>query len=164
MNHLEKVFYGAICAVIFASAVFCFFLYLNIMDESNASVSRDILNKSSIKEYVGAEKEAVDIDTVKDTSTGEVLYVPIKGSDVIFDLINIVDTLSDEDIANDKIKIQIKVRGNRITPTSEEIQKIKNRKSTVINTIKDEIDNDAEYRRIYYYNFDLDINELNYEL
>ncbi len=163
MREPEKLIFTLFYIIIFVSAVFMFFTFLNNTEKKERIVARDTLSKASVEEHVGADKETTGLNAVKDVS-GNVAYVPVKGSDVIFDLLNIIDAVNDKDIEAGKIKVTVKIRGGEIVPSNADLLKIKNRKTNVLDNLSSEIDKDAQYRRVYYYNDELSINELKYDL
>ncbi len=97
MREPEKLIFTLFYIIIFVSAVFMFFTFLNNTEKKERIVARDTLSKASVEEHVGADKETTGLNAVKDVS-GNVAYVPVKGSDVIFDLLNIIDAVNDKDI------------------------------------------------------------------
>ena len=164
MFSLDKFTYAILYMVIFAGAVFVFFMLLGNTETLNTEVNRDTLHKSSVVEHTdGVDKEALAIDTVTD-NYGNVQYVSVKGSDIVYDIISIINTLSDTQIRAGKINATIKVKNGFINLSPEEMLAIKNKKSSYLNGLNTKIDKDSDYKRIYYYNTDLDINELKYDL
>lgn len=163
MHNLDKFVYAFLYMLIFGGAVFMFFCFLESTETGNTLVNADTIDKASVTEHIGTEKDALGIDAYVDNH-GEVEYVPVKGSDVVYDIVSITNTLSDKEIKNGKIVASIKVRGGAITLNSDELMGIKNRKSSYLKGLDTKIDKNAEYKRIYFYNTDLDIKELKYDL
>lgn len=139
MNSMYQFISVVLCIVVFGSAVAVTFGMLDINKRKEDAIVADAADKASIHSQMGMEKD-------------DKQYVQVNSNEVYGSILAIAD-------ADDEVVVYI---GNaRIS--DDDMEKIRNRKKNVVSELKRRLGADYNYRRISYYDEDLNIQSIHFE-
>ena len=139
MNSMYQFISVVLCIVVFGSAVAVTFGMLDINKRKEDAIVADAADKASIHSQMGMEKD-------------DKQYVQVNSNEVYGSILAIAD-------ADDGVVVYI---GNaRIS--DDDMEKIRNRKKNVVSELKRRLGADYNYRRISYYDEDLNIQSIHFE-
>lgn len=146
MSSVYEFLHICLYGVVFVIAVIVMIVFLNITDATQHTVSTEITQNASIDERMTIYRDT------------EQKYTTIVGTNILTDILSIIEPLNEKQIADEIVKIKIE----SYDITKEDLIDVKNNKKEGITLVKSKISTDAEYRRVYHYDEDYNITEVNY--
>lgn len=147
MNHpMSHFMYICLNVAIFTSAVYILLTALFLINEREKVLLNDMGEKASI--------------TMQNAETKDnKAYVSLNSASVYNNILSVTETYSEEAFTSGEIVITVQ----GVTLTADDMQKIKEKKPTVIKNLRALIDAHEEYRSIYEYDDNLILRKITFE-